>query len=324
MVQSLVMGILSAVIVLVLPAFMLPERPAEQPVNYEILVIHSTDRPADEKQTIVRVDIGSEILEMDLEEYLSGVVLAEMPASFELEAMKAQAVAARTFTLRKLENSKHTDCDLCCDSNCCQAWISEAYLQEKMGSAWSEYLEKARMAVLETEGQVMTYERELIEAVYFSCSGGMTEDAAAVWGSTVPYLRPVVSPGEEVAARYQSQVRVPYAEFQRVLKDVNPSVSFEGKKPTWFGEVVYSAGNGVYTMEIGGQVFPGTTLRSLFQLNSTQFTVSLDKDDVIFEVLGFGHRVGMSQYGANAMAKNGSDYKEILRYYYSGIELEIR
>ena len=270
----------------------------------------------------IRLQTGSGVESLSLDEYLTGVVLAEMPASFALEALKAQAVAARTFTLRQMEAGKHTDCDVCSDSGCCQAWIDQASLKAKLGDAWSGYWEKAAKAVAETDGVVLTYDGALIDAVYFSCSGGTTEPAAAVWGSEIPYLQPVDSPGEETAPRYESQVSVSMDRFRSLILQQNAEADLTGPAAGWFGGVTHSAGGGVETMEIGGQTFRGTALRSLFGLNSTLFTVAVEQDAVVFEVHGFGHRAGMSQYGANAMAQSGSTYDEILFHYYTGVTLE--
>lgn len=341
--QSVFAGITALLMALILPVLLLSPAEAEQTEDL-FLIISDTQQdtgaavsaptpelepePApdaavsrlDADYTIrLRTSHGVEALSLDA--YLTGVVLSEMPASFELEAMKAQAVAARTFTLRQIQTGKHEDCDVCSDSACCQAWIDEAALQEKLGSAWSQYWEKAAEAVAQTDGEVLTYDGALIDAVYFSCSGGRTENAAAVWGSEIPYLQAVDSAGEENAARYQSQVTVPLDRFQTLITQAQPQADLSGTPTSWFGLVVSSAGGGVYTMEIGGQTFYGTALRTLFGLNSTLFTVAVEQDAIVFEVLGYGHRVGMSQYGANAMAAAGKTYDEILLHYYSGVAI---
>jgi len=319
--RSLMMGITSLLMAMLLPAYLLPE-PEAMPVRAEVLILR--DEPEETPQpeeTVIRLDTGQGVESLPLDQYLTGVLLAEMPASFEPEALKAQAVAARTFALRRMSQSKHWDCDLCGSSGCCQAWLSQSAVREKLGSAWEGYWKKAADAVEATKGQVLHYNGQLIDAVYFSCSGGMTEAAAAVWGSDVPYLQPVSSPGEEQASRYQSEVRVPLKQFQSQLEQENGAVRFGANPAAWFGELVQTPGNGVYTMEIGGQTFRGTVLRRLFGLNSTCFAVSVEQDAVVFSVTGFGHRVGMSQYGANAMAVEGKSYQEILQHYYTGVEI---
>jgi stage II sporulation protein D len=267
----------------------------------------------------MRIRCGADIKELELEEYLVGVVLSAMPASFELEALKAQAVAARTFAL---SSNKHDDYDLCSDSACCQAWSSREALENKLGVGADAYWNKVKQAVTETAGQVLTYNGSLIDAVYFSCAGGATEDAVAVWGSNVPYLQSVSSDGEDAAPRYESKVTVDVAKFQTTLQAEFPDMALKGAPSTWLGEVLYTRGGGVDSMEIGHVFVSGTRLRTLFGLNSTALTVSVNENCVVFDVKGFGHRVGLSQYGANAMAMEGKSYQQILRHYYSGVSIE--
>ena len=272
------------------------------------IVVHQAETAAGyDESTMVTVNIDGTDQEMAMSEYLCGVLMGEMPASFPLEALKAQAVAARTYTLRRMESGGI----LSDDPAVCQAYCDPDTAQEKFGEQWETYLEKLRQAVAETDGEVMTYDGALISATYFSCSGGKTESAQAVWGSEVPYLVSVDSPGEEEASSYESSVTVELPVFLDTLGITEPSVS----------QVTYTDGGGVDTMEIDGKTFEGTELRALFDLRSTNFTMEITADAVTFYVLGFGHRVGMSQYGAKAMAENGSSYDEILTWYYSGAEL---
>lgn len=255
------------------------------------------------------------VKEMDMDSYLVGVVLAEMPASFETEALKAQAVVARTYTRRAyVTGGKHGDGSICTQSGCCQAYITEEDYLQRGGTA--ESVEKIRSAVYATSGCVLTYEGALIEATYFSCSGGTTEDAAAVWGTDFPYLRSVESPGEENAAYYTDTETFTSREFQNAL-----GLSLSGTPSQWLGKVTHTAGGGVETMVIGGETFQGTRLRTLLGLRSTAFTMTADGDTITVTTKGFGHRVGMSQYGADAMAVMGHTYEEILAHYYQGTEL---
>lgn len=256
------------------------------------------------------------ILVMELEDYILGVVLAEMPASFEEEALKAQAVVARTYALRRLAlGDRHSDVAICTDSTCCQAYIStEDYLQQR-GS--QSDVDKILKAVKQTEGLVLTYEGELIEATYFSCSGGRTEDAAAVWGTDIPYLQAVDSPGEENAQIYWSQMYFTAEEFSEALER-----NLDGTPDSWLGSCTFTEGGGVASMVIGGITYSGTELRKLLKLNSTAFTMTPDRSGILVETLGRGHRVGMSQYGAEAMAVLGSTCEEILAYYYQGTRID--
>lgn len=258
----------------------------------------------------------NKIVVMEIEEYVLGVVLAEMPATFEMEALKAQAVVARTYALRRFTlGDRHPDMAVCTDSQCCQAYMTEEeYLQYRGTQA---DVDKIYQAVQETKGQVLTYDGALAETTYFSCSGGRTEAAVAVWGTDIPYLQAVDSPGEEGAVAYWSSTYFSAADFARAL-----GRELEGKPESWLGKRTFTDGAGVATMVIGGITYTGTQLRKLLGLNSTAFTMTADLGGITVEVLGRGHRVGMSQYGADAMAVSGSSYAEILTYYYQGTRID--
>lgn len=258
----------------------------------------------------------SDVTVMELESYVKGVVLAEMPATFEEEALKAQAVVARTYALRRLTLAdRHEDGAVCTDSACCQAYISTSQYLQQRGD--QNAVDKITRAVQQTRGQVLTYEGKLIESTYFSCSGGRTEDAAAVWGMEIPYLQAVDSPGEEDAAVFWEQICFTSKEFAAAL-----GRSMTGSPENWLGKVTYTEGGGVASMVIGGITYTGTQLRKLLDLNSTAFTMTADGQGITVETLGRGHRVGMSQYGADAMAVTGSTYQEILAYYYQGTRID--
>ena len=267
----------------------------------------------------IRVGVinGDQMQYMNLETYILGVVLAEMPARFDEEALKAQAVAARTYTLKNcIAGYKHPDGMVCTSSACCQAYKSpETYLA---GGGKTASVNKVLEAVLATAGQVLVYNGKLIDAAYFSCSGGTTEDAVAVWGYDVPYLRSVESPGEADTSAYYREYLFTPEEFQKKM-----SVKLNDGPETWFGTVTYTEGGGVETIEIGGQFYKGTAVRSALKLRSTMFQIHVDNGGITVSVWGLGHRVGMSQYGADAMAKGGSTYREILSHYYPGTELLI-
>lgn len=272
----------------------------------------STD-VATEQVYVMQTD-GS-LVSMELETYLVGVLLGEMPMEFHEEALKAQAVVARTYTRKRIASGqKHAFGDVCTDSACCQAYCNANQYLLSGGSR--EGVNKAISAVRETTGQVLTYKGALIEATYFSCSGGRTEDAVAVWGNEIPYLQAVDSPGEEKATYYTDQVQYSSKEFAARL-GIHP----QGLPANWFGSISYTAGGGVDTMVIGGVAFKGTQLREKLELRSTAFSVAAVGDTIYISTKGFGHRVGMSQYGAEAMAVNGKSYEEILTYYYPGTSL---
>lgn len=254
---------------------------------------------------------------MDMDEYLVGVILAELPSTFEPEAKKAQAVAARTFARKAwVTGGKHGDGAVCEAPGCCQAYIApEAYLEQ---GGEQKAIDRARAAVEATSGLVLTYEGELIEATYFSCSGGTTEDAVAVWGTDFPYLKSVESPGEEHAAHDTDSQYFTREDIENKL-----GIPLSGSPETWFRDFTYTAGGGVDTVYVGGIRCAGTFLRSKLGLRSTAFAVESEGSGVTITTRGFGHRVGMSQYGADAMAMEGSSYEEILAHYYTGATLEL-
>lgn len=268
-------------------------------------------QPGDEGYTI-SVRKEERIIPMDLEEYLVGAVLSEMPANFELEAIKAQAVAARTFAWRmQSTGGKHGDGSICTEPSCCQGYIAPGRYLQRYGT--EDDLKKIRTAVTETKGMVLTYQGELIEATYFSCAAGYTEDAAAVWGCEYPYLvsRESPEPVQEETAAFSS------AYLEKTL-----GTTLGDETSTWFSDWEYTEGRGVKSVKIGNRVFTGKALREKLGLRSTAFTVSIQNDVVYFHTKGFGHRVGMSQYGADTMAVTGKNFEEILDYYYSGTKLQ--
>lgn len=253
------------------------------------------------------------IVAMELESYISRVVLGEMPASFDEEALKAQAVAARTYTLRMVEEGYRHNGAVCTDYTCCQEYMEpEAYLQTR---GTQECVDKVFDAVAQTAGEVLCYDGELICATYFASAGGLTEDAREVWGQAYPYLTPVSSP--ESSVYDGEQITYSLQEFQDCL-----GVELRGAPESWFGTMTYTVGGGVDSMRIGERRYSGVELRSIFGLRSTVFTVTAARDSITFETVGYGHRVGLSQYGADAMAETGSTYDEILAHYYSGTTLE--
>ena len=306
--------LLAVILGIILPSLMLRlgSLPAQNPQAQ-----NSQTQPtqmAAQWQILVLID--GQIVQMEMDKYLVGVVLAEMPASFDPEALKAQAVVARTYALRRCkECDRHKEGAVCTDHTCCQAYISISDYLESRGDPFD--VEKITQAVLGTSGEVLTYAGALADATYFSCSGGRTEDAAAVWGSDIPYLQAVDSPGEEGAAVYTDTVYFTADEFQSALGQ-----TLSGSPKSWLGTMTRSDGGGVATMMIGGKSYTGVQLRSLLGLNSTAFTMEVKEGNIAVTTKGKGHRVGMSQYGADAMAVTGSTYEQILQHYYQGTVID--
>lgn len=266
-----------------------------------------------------------QIEEVALEDYICGVVSNEMPANFEKEALKAQAVAARTY----LASKKERGCSLCegadvCDSTHCQVYTSKEKRLEKWDASYAdEYWNKIKEAVDETAGQVLSYENELVlYPQFFSTSSGQTENSEDVFLGEVPYLRSVSSTGEESAPKYTSDKTISLNNFVNILNSSfsNLNISKEDVENNFTIKSKSSAG-GIIKLQINNTEIKGTDFRKALSLNSTNFTYEISNDSITFHCKGYGHGVGMSQWGANAMAKNGSSYEDILKHYYSGVEI---
>ncbi|MBQ9097640.1 MAG: stage II sporulation protein D [Clostridia bacterium] len=264
------------------------------------------------------------VMEMDLEEYLCGVISAEMPASFPYEALKAQAVAARTYIVKRCENSTSTDAHkgamMCTSSAHCNAWFSKEERMEKWekSEAQSNW-NKIVSAVNDTSGEIMTYDGAPITAVFYAISSGKTENAEDVWGGNVPYLQSAESPYDTQAPGYSSTATFSKEEFKNIILSAGKGADLSDSPSTWYKNENRSEGGAVLDCNIGGAVFKGTEIRSLFSLRSHNYTLSYDDGSFTFNVKGYGHGVGMSQWGAKYYAEEGKSYKDILKIYYSGI-----
>jgi len=283
--------------------------------------------PVDGKVKLYHKEKDS-IEELDLEEYVMGVVASEVPASFDEEALKAQAIAARTFYMNRRNNpckdSKVKGAEVCDTSNC-QVYMNKkerisTWKNSQAESNWN----KIQKAVLDTKGQVLTYENSILEyPQFFATSSGKTEDAKDVFSIDVPYLKSEESKGEEIAPKYKTTVEIPINEF---VSKINQKYSTANlKKSNLASQIIiqsYTKAGSTKEIKIGGALIKGTEFRTLFDLNSTNFKFDFTKDLVRINCIGYGHDVGMSQWGANIMAKNGSTYDEILKHYYSGVEIQ--
>ena len=266
-----------------------------------------------------------EIEEIKLDEYLYGVVSAEMPASFEKEALKAQAVVARTYTIYKIENNegKHGEANICDDSSCCQAWISK----EDRFAKWEESSREANWnkiveAVESTKGKYITYEGKPINAFFHSNSGGKTETTLNVWGgSGYPYLQSVSTSGEDAYTQYKSEVTLTKEEFINKIKEKYSDFEIDFNDEKCISILEYTEGNRVKKIRIGNKEFSGVEIRTLIGLKSANFNIEIKGDNIYFSVLGYGHGVGMSQTGADSMAKEGKNYEEIIKHFYTGVEI---
>ena len=295
--------------------------PEEQKVEEDYTV---PDPGVLDSAVTIRVKIDDETVEtMTMDDYVQGVLRAEMPASFELEALKAQAVAARTETLYKVENgpvANHPEADICNDINCCQAYRAAEAAESAWGADAEKYSAKIAQAVRGTDGMVILYEDKPILAAFFSAASGQTHNSGDVWVSDLPYLQSVNSPeGENEVPNYYSVAAIPSGEFRDRFLASYPEAKLDGAPEHWIGAVERNDSDMVTSIDIGGVTLKGTVVRRLFGLRSASFTVEVEDGDVVFRVTGYGHGVGMSQYGANVMAGEGKDYKEILCWYYTGV-----
>lgn len=253
--------------------------------------------------------------QMELEEYVVRVVLGEISVKYHPEALKAQAVAARTYTLYCIQSiGKHDGGAVCTDHRCCQAYCEPEKYFENGGT--EQGLEKVWRAVEDTRGEVLYYNNELICATYFACSGGRTEDAAAVWGEEYPYLRSVESVDENGSCDVQ-KIRLSKWELQQHL-----GTEFSGTPEQWIGFKMDTVGGGVALIRIGARLYTGVELRKLLNLKSTSIDITVENGDMIVQTRGYGHRVGMSQHGSNVMAEAGEKYESILLHYYTDVTLK--
>ena len=269
----------------------------------------------------IKVLTGDGIATMDMQEYLVGVVAAEMPASFDSEALKAQAVAARTYAMYCALGQKHGEAQVCTDYSCCQAWQSDEALRQKWGGDYDAYCQKIRAAVEATAGQYLSYEGQPAFAAFHSSSAGATEDCGQVWNPS-PYLISVSSPETaEDVPNYVSTVECTPLDFRDTLLYAHPEADFTGEESRWIGEIRLDGSGRVASAVLGGVSMKGTELRQLFSLRSTAFRLEYTGESFRFTVTGYGHGVGMSQYGANVMARQGETYTGILAHYYPGTVL---
>ena len=275
-----------------------------------------------EKSGEITLKTGEETRTMPLETYVAGVVAAEISPDFPEAALQAQAVAARTYAVYKQRMGRpaqHTNADVCDDPAHCTAYLD---LAVKASAAWGEqaadYEDAIVRAAESTAGQVVTYEGAPIIAVFSAAATGHTESAADVWGSELPYLVSVESAGGEDCPSYHDTVTFTAAEFRELAAGALPAADLSGAPDTWFSDEVRSDAGGVISVKLGGVDVRGTAVRTMAGLRSTNYTLAVDGDTLTFTTVGYGHGVGLSQWGARRMALDGADYKEILAHYYTG------
>ncbi len=285
-------------------------------VTKNVKQIYFEPVPVSNKTKKITVNLLNEsdgsIKNVNIEDYIIGVVAAEMPASFEPEAIKAQAVAARTYAMYKKE-TRNLDYDLIIGTKD-QAYQTNEELLKKWGVSFFKNYLKVRDAVLATEGEILTYNGQTINAFYFSMSNGYTENVESVFKSDLPYLKSVPSTWDnESIKNYEFTKTISKEDFCKSLEIPCDNIKIENIQKT--------SSNRVASLTINDKTFLGTKVRSLLGLRSTDFTIECLDNDIKITTKGYGHGVGMSQYGANGMAKENHNYKEILNYFYQNTEI---
>lgn len=295
------------------------------PISLSFFIVLPTDASPvfkeEEKHTETTISVfnpqNDETSFYNLEEYLVGVVAAEMPALYEEEALKAQAVAARTYILNKKEKDieEHKGADICSSPSHCKAYEDTDALKEKWGKDFDKNLKKIKRAVSETENLLITYEGVPIEAYFFALSNGKTDSSEDIWGGALPYLKSVDSSFDKEAENFLKTQSFTLSEF-------NSRLGLPENTPLSFSVLEKTKGGRIKTITIGGKSFSGNEIRSIFSLPSSDFEINKKGNEIAITTKGLGHGVGMSQFGANSLAKSGKSFSEILLHYYKGCKIE--
>ncbi len=299
--------LLAALLLLPLCAFQSGEN-----TSPKIEVSNETQIPPSPQSLKVLISETGEIKEMAVSDYLFGVLAGEMPALYEEEALKAQAVCAYTFTLWRQKGNRDKGYDITDNYKVDQCYITEDAARKKWGSHADEYILKLQKAIADTQNEVLTYNGEIILSVYHAVSSGSTESAKNVWGGDYPYLQSVSSVGDKLAKNYISQAEFTPEEIKKAFESTEEIT----KNP--FSDLKRTDAGTVKTIKFCGEEYKGSEIREKLDLKSSNFEVEFNDGKIIFTVYGYGHGVGMSQNGANYMAQQGSNYKEILSHYYKG------
>lgn len=298
-------------VTIILPTIIVQlKRPGNQMIAYEVDT--NTPETTETIEVTVKREATGEEERVELEDYVFSVVASEMPANFELEALKAQAVAARTYVIQQMYVGKGTIADTTSD----QVYKNELELQKQWGNDYAEKRDKIKQAVEATAGKIIMYHDEPITPTFFSMSNGYTENAEDYWGNPYPYLKSVESKWEESLPNFTEQQTFTYAQLNEKLQtNINPNEIPHIK-------IERTASNRVNQLYINDHSLSGREVREKLGLRSNDFTIVQNDAHFIFTTKGFGHGVGMSQYGANEMAKLGKTFEEILTYYYQQVEIE--
>lgn len=332
-----IIGLLLTAVIYALPVFCgLLEEDVPLPIPQNSIAVDAELTPEAQQTTDtdpttvsasgkITVLVDGQTREMDLEDYVVSVVAGEISPDFPVEAIRAQAVAARTYALYKQQAGRpaqHEDADVCDQPAHCAAFVD---LKTEASARWGETAQTdaqiLQKAVQDTAGQVLVYEGKPIVAVFSSAAGEKTERAADVWGSEISYLQSVDSPGGEQCPKYHATVTLDADEIRQRAAQTFPSADLSGDPTNWFKASERSQAGGIIRMKFGGIEVRGTDLRTMLGLNSTNFTVDISGDTLTFTTTGYGHGVGLSQWGAKYAAEQGQTYEQILAHYYPGTTL---
>lgn len=261
---------------------------------------------------IVKLKTENKIINLSLEEYIIGVVACEMPASFHIEALKAQAVASRTYALKKMENNNIYDLENSTNNQC---YFSKEDMKQRWKSNFNKYYTKIQNATLNTKGEYLTYNGNIISAFYFAMSNGKTENSQYVFHENLPYINSVDSSWETTHKNFITEIILSEKNFLQKL-------NLKDKKVTKIEILNKTTSNRINELKINDTLFKGTDFRKYLNLKSTDFKIVKKDNNIKIKTKGYGHGVGMSQYGANGMANENKNYKEILFYYYKNVNLK--
>lgn len=284
----------------------------------------SVSIPPSTKQFRIRDTVTGNVITVDDNAFLRGAIAAEMSPEAPQEALKAQAVAAYTYysrirQTRRAQSGNSYDFDA--SPSQWNAYVTDSEMQKRWGDSYKKYSDSLNTAASAVLGQVLQYNGSLIDATYFAISSGNTENSADVWGAQYPYLISVASPWDAYAGGYQSSASFSDSDFSERVKKVCPASNCSGDAGNWVSSPVCSAAGTVKTIQIGGQSLTGAQVRQAFGLRSADFTVTHNAGQFTFTVKGYGHGVGMSQTGAEGMARQGATYRDILSWYYPGTKI---
>lgn len=323
------------IVILIIPIVALignsnQETPPNENLTPNFQTIHENTVPKTQGITVYSIQnhLTGEKMELEPKEYLRGVVAAEMPISFHPEALKAQAVAAHTYTFRQIdEQTKNPNPDLdgamlSTNPATSQAYISVEELKVRWGNNFELNYKKLCEAVDSVVDEIIVFEDKPIIAAFHSLSGGKTESAMTVWGQDVSYLTPVKSEGDELSPSYNVKVVLTAAEIEHAFKTKYPEIVFQKDKSTWFSILEKSESNTITKIKVGSIECSGRDVRELLKLKSANFELVYKDGEFEFTTSGYGHGVGMSQYGADYLARQGSNYDEIIKHYYSGVNIK--